>query len=414
MAINNFLQGFATQIANTGLKKVAGNLPGLNLSYSTGNGLNASFGGNSSDSLPLGPSSNLSHYTFPLDVMADPGLGNQGHYVMFYINEQVNAKIKFGGKDGAAAVPTGTSERGIPDSIRKITSVGNYTKVPNSSGIKNQLNEDTPPVDAIFGSGYESRFNKGGALHKRALAASRDRQAVAIERAPTKRTKTAIALYMPASVTTGYSAQYTDTEIGAVTAGALKAYDQFAAGNMSGGLNEIGNMDKPLAEALKAMMLNTAGALPGFAGLKAASEMRKGVVLSDRMELAFKGIDKRTFQYEFKMVPKSQDEANEIRSIIFAFKSNMLPEFAGSSRAGRSLIVPNTFDIEYMWNGAENQFLHRISTCFLETMSVTYGGERYKTYAGINGDGAPPVETSISLTFKEIELITRERVHEGF
>ena len=237
---------------------------------------------------------------------------------------------------------------------------------------------------------------------------------MAIERAPTKRTKTAIALYMPASVTTGYSAQYTDTEIGAVTEQALKAYDQFAQGNMRGGLNEIGNMDTALAESISAMMLTTVGALPGFAGIKAAAEMRKGVVLSDRMELAFKGIDKRTFQYEFKMVPKSQDEANEIRSIIFAFKSNMLPEFAGSSRAGRSLIVPNTFDIEYMWNGAENQFLHRISTCFLETMSVTYGGERYKTYAGINGDGAPPVETSMSLTFKEIELITRERVHEGY
>jgi hypothetical protein len=113
-------------------------------------------------------------------------------------------------------------------------------------------------------------------------------------------------------------------------------------------------------------------------------------------------------------VPKSQEEANEIRSIIFAFKSNMLPEFAGSDRGGRSLIVPNTFDIEYMWNGAENQFLHRISTCFLESMNVTYGGDSYKTYSGVNGDGAPPVETTITLTFKEIELITRERVHEGY
>ena len=161
-------------------------------------------------------------------------------------------------------------------------------------------------------------------------------------------------------------------------------------------------------------MLSTAGVLPGLTGLKAEVVMRKGVVLSDRMELAFKGLEKRGFEYSFKMVPKSQEEANEIRNIIFAFKSNMLPEYAGGNRGGRSLVVPNTFDIEYMWNGAENQFLHRISTCFLETMDVTYGGDSYKTYAGINGDGAPPVETTMSLTFKEIELITRERVHEGF
>ena len=76
MAFNNFLQGVATQVINTGLKKVAGNLPGLNLSYNPGSGINATFGGNSADSLPLGPSGNLTHYTFPLDVMADPGLGN--------------------------------------------------------------------------------------------------------------------------------------------------------------------------------------------------------------------------------------------------------------------------------------------------------------------------------------------------
>ena len=73
-----------------------------------------------------------------------------------------------------------------------------------------------------------------------------------------------------------------------------------------------------------------------------------------------------------------------------------------------------SFDIEYMWNGAENQFLHRISTCVLESMDVTYGGDRYKSYAGIDGDGAPPIETTMSLNFKEIELITRERVHQGF
>ena len=46
-------------------------------------------------------------------------------------------------------------------------------------------------------------------------------------------------------------------------------------------------------------------------------------------------------------------------------------------------------------------------------MDITYGGARYTTFDG-NEDGAPPVETTISLNFLEIELITRERVAEGF
>jgi hypothetical protein len=46
-------------------------------------------------------------------------------------------------------------------------------------------------------------------------------------------------------------------------------------------------------------------------------------------------------------------------------------------------------------------------------MNVTYGGDRYKTYTATS-EGAPPVETSISLNFKEMEMITRERVEDGF
>jgi hypothetical protein len=113
------------------------------------------------------------------------------------------------------------------------------------------------------------------------------------------------------------------------------------------------------------------------------------------------------------MIPRSKDEADEIKKITNAFKLNMLPEFADGNRAGRSMTIPNTFDIQYMYQNAENNYLHKISTCYLQSMDVSYGGSRYKTFDG-NEDGAPPVETSITLNFSEIELITRERAAEGF
>jgi len=369
---NNFVEGLATQVINTGLRKVAGNLPGLNKPIRYGSG-------NSSDQLPLAPTGNVQNYTFPLDVMSDPGLGNQGHYMMFFINQQNHAKMHFGGK-------------------------GNTSKPADVSNIFDNL-DATPFIVGRGFKGGKKEFNAARQAH---------RVSVGVRRAPTTRLSTAIAMYMPASVTTGHSAQYTDTEIGFMSRGAINAYEKFSQGKMKAGLTEIGNMDQDLAKALQNLMLNTAGALPGFAGVKAAAEMRSGVVLSDRMELAFQGIDKRTFQYEFKMNPKSEDEAKEIRNIIHAFKVNMLPEFEGSDSHGRALIVPNTFDIEYHWNGAENQFLHKISTCVLESMSVSYGGDKYKTHAGVSGDGAPPIDTTLSLTFKELELITREKASEGF
>ena len=90
------------------------------------------------------------------------------------------------------------------------------------------------------------------------------------------------------------------------------------------------------------------------------------------------------------------------------FKRNMLPEFVGGSN-GRKMVVPNTFDIEYMYNAKHNEYLHKIGTCYLQNMSVSYGGDKYRTYSETD-NGAPPVETSITLSFKELDLITRESI----
>jgi len=161
-------------------------------------------------------------------------------------------------------------------------------------------------------------------------------------------------------------------------------------------------------------MLTTAiGVLPGMTGIKELYEMRVGKVFSNRMEVAFTGLEKRKFNYTFKMTPRSQKEAEEIRAIIFAFKANMLPELDGDYEKGRRMIVPNTFDIKYMYQGDENQYLNKISTCVLESFNVKYGGAQFQAFAG-NDQGAPMVETEITLGFKEMETITRERIFEGF
>ena len=83
MAID-FGKGIATQVVNTGLRKVAGNLPGL-LGINKGN-----IGRDSSDTSPLNQKgkANPNLFQFPLDVAGDPGIGNHGHYVIFFINEQ--------------------------------------------------------------------------------------------------------------------------------------------------------------------------------------------------------------------------------------------------------------------------------------------------------------------------------------
>ena len=179
-------------------------------------------------------------------------------------------------------------------------------------------------------------------------------------------------MYMPMQVEVSYKSQFQDTPIGILTSSVV----DIASSLMATGEVDQAKLETAAKEAGVGLERAAVGMVselgPGLGGLKEAVEMKKGVIVADRLELAFKGIDKRTFNYTFKMIPRSQAEAEEIKKIVNAFKFNMLPEFADGGRGGRSMTVPNTFDIQYMYQNSENNFLHRISTCYLTDMNVKF------------------------------------------
>ena len=371
--------------------------------------------GESSDFAPINRNKQATKMlSFPIDVGADPGIGNHGHYIMFFINEQKGAKLSFGGgfaednKQDAGLENIATETR-----RRKLKATGKVfdekrqsfldSFIPNK--ISNQLIEGLDDITGGFGIGNKGRI-KTEVKHQ---VRSQEDQTVAFKRPSTKRLDTTIAMYMPPTVKTTYAAQYTDTSISLGTGAAITALKELEEGDREAGREKL----------TQALTEGAGGAGRAIAnevdpGIIAQLEAQEGRILSDRMELAFKGVDKRKFSYDFKMMPRSKREADEVAEIIYAFKFHMLPEMtAGEKQDGRSLNYPSTFDIQYMYVNQENNYLHKISTCYLESMDVTYGGSRYTTFDG-NEDGAPPVETNITLTFAEIELITRERITEGF
>jgi hypothetical protein len=414
----DFVKGQAVSIGNRVFKKVAGNLPGLL-------GITKGRGGDTSDFAGITSTKyNTKNYSFPIDVEGPPGIGNHGHYIMFMINEQKGAKLRFGDREkseGKETVREEMAEREIPAYIKALNLAGNYELKKNNDSVSTNIIEAAPTEENGLRTG--GSYQDAAKTKEPLIQNTKNRQSgstVYIDRAPTVRLDTAITMYMPPSVKVTYGTSYSDTPMGAGAELANDVYANIMAGKsgkevVSGALDKIG---PAVSETILNGLLATVGAMPGMAGSREAFEMSTGVVQTDRMELAFKGIDKRSFQYDFKMIPKSKLEADEIRKIVFAFKANMLPEFANGNRSGRKLRVPNTFDIQYMYSSSENStqendYLHKISTCVLKNMDVTYGGDRYKTFTA-NSEGAPPVETSISLQFEELELITKERVHEGF
>jgi len=399
--LNRLGKNAVTGILGKNLRRIAGNV---------GSVIRGDGGSDSSEAAAINRTAKSTKMlSFPIDIGTDPGLGNHGHYILFLINESSKATLKFGDETksdgkGLANMAKEANKRKIKAQQKKFDSkVNEFKDIAYGSVTGDMLN-------AGLGGDKFTKDSKGNVkVEKKHEFALNEDSTVMIQRPPTKRLDTCIAMYMPASVKTSYTSNYTDTGIGSFTATAFKAAKQIQKGG-------VGSLDSDqiagdLTEGISAGAMKMLSEVGG--GLKEALEMSEGQIITDRMELAFKGVDKREFTYDFKMKPRSKKEADKIAEIIYAFKFNMLPEFGGDSKRGRVLVTPNTFDIQYMYVNAENQYLHRIAECYLSDMEVEYGGTKYKTFDG-NAKGAPPVETSISLTFKEIELITREKVMVGF
>lgn len=222
-------------------------------------------------------------------------------------------------------------------------------------------------------------------------------------RAPTKRLAGSIQLYMPNQLSVGHTATYQEEEIGAAITGAQNIGNKLATGNWSlwGAVKSVG---RGIANATTSAV----SSLPGQTGARAAADIARGQITNNRTEMKFEGIDRRSFSFSFKMTPKSKQESENIKNIVNLFRFHAMPEFLGG-RGSRTMIAPSTFDIKYMHKGGEHTFMNKISTCLLESVTVNYGGDRTQFF-----DNNAPVVTEISLTFKELELITKERIAEGY
>ena len=222
---------------------------------------------------------------------------------------------------------------------------------------------------------------------------------ISVPRPPTKRLGTSIFLYMPSQIELSHKSSYGEAEIGLLTAAALGG-----AKAISGqGIDVKKLLDNMGEEAKRALT----GALEATIapGAQAAQQIIDGKVTNNRTEMKFEGIDRRTFAYTFRMLPKSSEEARAVEEIVSLFRYHSMPEFEGSSGAGRTMVVPSTFNITYH----PNIHLHRIGECALEGVDVKFGGERPQFFKDHQ-----PVETELTLTFKELDLVTKEKVAIGY
>jgi hypothetical protein len=212
---------------------------------------------------------------------------------------------------------------------------------------------------------------------------------------------------MPASVTTSYNLQYNDQEIGQMADIGMDIFNAITGNATGGGLiDKVSKKAGTAAHIMGVKVLDTAAP-----GVKALEALHQGRIITPRMELMFEGLGRRTFNYTFTFIPKNEKESMIVKEIIKTFKIHMHPEMEANSR---EFHIPDVFDIKYMYINKENDFLHKISTCYCTSMNVTYGADKYTTYDPGPKGSPPPQQTVVALTFQELELIDRDKVEMGF
>ena len=126
-----------TGLLGKNLRRVAGNI---------GSVLNGDIGG--ADSSVTAPINRTQQSTkmlsYPIDVGADPGIGNNGHYIMFFINEQQSTKLKFGDEtekaQGGLNLQKEIQKRKIPAVIKEFdTKIGGFLQKAFSNAISSNL-----------------------------------------------------------------------------------------------------------------------------------------------------------------------------------------------------------------------------------------------------------------------------------
>jgi len=234
----------------------------------------------------------------------------------------------------------------------------------------------------------------------------------------TTRITDSIAIYLPPNIKDSTSVGYNNAEmgvIGAAAAGGAATIDALRRGDMSGLASTLGTAAKDLvAEVGLNLGSEFIGTLAGVdpEGLKGFAKKAFGQASNPYMEVLFEGVEMRTFNYNFTFSPRNADETDDVKKIIQMFRFHMLPELNGGT--SRFMTLPSTFDIHYMYQmgpdvATENNFYTKIATCVLKGCEVDYSPGGVKSFAS----GAP-TQITMSLTFQETEMLTKQHVDRGY
>jgi hypothetical protein len=361
----------------------------------------------------------VGYSTYPADLLASGGAKYGNAWVMFNINVQGQTEYgKGGGYSGYEYVELSDVEkRRNSEFDARDQTTGQATAAAATSGAV------VGALGSLGGSALRGFLGSSGGGNAGA-AAIRGAGAGLLFAAPamlssgtakreTKRIKHAIQLPMPNSLMTGYSIDWGEDPtalfdmmmrapgLGARAVGSVFTGDMKTA-------SSLGSQAGDAATSLS-LSMNKTGNNGGISAMT-------GLAANPKKEMIFNGVGFRSFTLEYKLSPKNYSEQMSIDTIIRLFKFHMHPEYKSEGRY--TFIYPSEFDITfYTKDGSENKWVTKIATCVLTDMRVNYTPDgQWVSNEGNpgNGAGAAPNSYQISMTFKELSILTKDTVAAGF
>ena len=203
----------------------------------------------------------------------------------------------------------------------------------------------------------------------------------------------------------GWGGDALDPFRAALANASMGAIQKFGEGDLMGAIQKVGGDIAKGAQKFASDPATLDFVAAYFAGRAVGSNITgrtTGQVINPNMELLFNGPTLRTFNFQFRMTPRYDKEAEEVRKIIKTFKANMAVQRSDSNLF---LKTPNVFQLEYIANGGTpHPFLNKFKLCAMTSFNVNYTPDgSYMTY----GDGSLTAY-DMSMSFSELEPIYQD------
>lgn len=336
-------------------------------------------------------------YEYPTSVGKSE---EQPHSVVFTINVRENSRV------------AGSSPQPLEDAADTSQNTLNKDELETGNTLVSALG------GAVLGTGFVGFLGKDAASYVGILLAGTVSGGTgalvssilpSLQTQGTVRTLGAITLHVAAPPIAQYSANWENKELGSLAKLGSKFLDDNSEFTMQSALAGL----QGSADTIGRNIIKAAAKLPETIGITgdigSIIDLSTGKILNPYKEQLFNSMNFRQFAFNYKFNPKDRNEYNNVKAIIETFKYHMHPERVND---GLFLQYPSEFEIEYKYKGSENTHVSKISTCALTDMKVTYGNQ--DSFTTVQGTNGAPAEINMQLGFTELEILSNERIADGY